>query len=145
MPLRKRARFTTPDSRNDQASKRSKSSCDGCWVAKSWITCVNTNGNTTLSEAHGVSLRITSGVRFRRRPPAKGVGLRVADSHTGNHLEDDFTPLKTIQRSYSVIRERILFELEGETFEPERGGGTGAVCIKCHSPLYEELVKKSLP
>nr|GEX57034.1 reverse transcriptase domain-containing protein [Tanacetum cinerariifolium] len=25
--------------------------------------CVNTNGNTTLSEAHGVSLRITSGVR----------------------------------------------------------------------------------
>ncbi|GKG11223.1 hypothetical protein Tco_0342623, partial [Tanacetum coccineum] len=33
---------------------------------------------------------------FHRRPPVKGVGLRVADSHTGNHLEDDFTPLKTI-------------------------------------------------
>ncbi|GJS20202.1 hypothetical protein Tco_0448834 [Tanacetum coccineum] len=30
---------------------------------------------------------------FRRRPTAKGVGLRVADSHTGNHLGDDFTPL----------------------------------------------------
>ncbi|GKC27468.1 hypothetical protein Tco_1034762 [Tanacetum coccineum] len=59
---------------------------------------------------------------FRRRPPAKGVGLRVADSHTGNHPEDDFTPLKTIRRSYSVIREKIPFELEGETFESERWG-----------------------
>ncbi|GJS41687.1 zinc finger, CCHC-type containing protein [Tanacetum coccineum] len=27
---------------------------------------------------------------------AKDVGLRVADSHTGNHREDDFTPLETI-------------------------------------------------
>ncbi|GKE29161.1 hypothetical protein Tco_1444545, partial [Tanacetum coccineum] len=26
----------------------------------------------------------------------KGVGLRVADSHTGNHREDGFTPLETI-------------------------------------------------
>ncbi|GJV57806.1 retrovirus-related pol polyprotein from transposon TNT 1-94, partial [Tanacetum coccineum] len=58
---------------------------------------------------------------FRRRPHAKSVGLRVADSHTGNHPEDDFTPLETIRGSYSVIRERIPFELEGETFEPERG------------------------
>nr|GEZ16533.1 hypothetical protein [Tanacetum cinerariifolium] len=52
---------------------------------------------------------------------AKGVGLRVADSHTGNHPKDDFTPRKTIRRSYSVIREKIPFELEQETFEPERG------------------------
>nr|GEV75331.1 putative reverse transcriptase domain-containing protein [Tanacetum cinerariifolium] len=133
------------------ASKRSKNSCDGCWIAKSWITCVTINGNTTLSEAHGVSMRITSGLGvrtvyhdlylggkslaerenigfdlarplpyFRRRPLVKGVGLRVADSHTGNHPEDDFTPLETIRRSYSVIRERISFKLEGETFEPKR-------------------------
>ncbi|GKC65188.1 hypothetical protein Tco_1097786 [Tanacetum coccineum] len=46
--------------------------------------------------------------------------LRVADSHTGNHPEDDFTPLKTIRRPFSVIRKRILFELEWEIFEPER-------------------------
>ncbi|GKA16278.1 hypothetical protein Tco_0696025 [Tanacetum coccineum] len=98
--------------RHDQASKRSKSSCDGCWIAKSWITCGNTNGNTTLSEALGVSMRITSDMRVR---------LRVADSHTGNHPEDDFTPLKTIRRPYSVIRKKIPFELEWETFEPERG------------------------
>ncbi|GKA11141.1 hypothetical protein Tco_0690574, partial [Tanacetum coccineum] len=104
------------------ASKGLKSPCDGCLITKSWITCVNTSENTTLSEAQGVSLRITSGVRFRRRPPAKGVGLRVANSHTGNHPEDDFTPLKTIRRSYSVNREKFPFELEWETFEPERGG-----------------------
>ncbi|GJY95728.1 hypothetical protein Tco_0512089 [Tanacetum coccineum] len=98
-------------------------------IAKSWITCDNTNRNTTLSKAQGVSLRITSGVRelyttfftlagklrWRRRSwvfdlnksdicpsfveglTAKGLGLRVADSHTGNHLEDSFTPLETIQ------------------------------------------------
>ncbi|GKB68874.1 hypothetical protein Tco_0930286, partial [Tanacetum coccineum] len=57
---------------------------------------------------------------FCRRPPVKGVGLRVADSHTSNHPKDDFTPLETIQRSYCVIREKIPFELEGETFKPER-------------------------
>nr|GEW59833.1 hypothetical protein [Tanacetum cinerariifolium] len=106
------------ESEYDQDSKESKSSCDGCWVSKFRIICVNTNGKTTLSEAQGVSLRITSGMR--------GVGLRVADSDTGNLPEVDFMPLETIQRSYSVIRESILFELEGETFEPERKwGGRG--------------------
>ncbi|GJR03691.1 retrovirus-related pol polyprotein from transposon TNT 1-94 [Tanacetum coccineum] len=41
----------------------SKSSWGKCSTAKSRITCDNTYGNTTLSEAQGVSLRITSGVR----------------------------------------------------------------------------------
>ncbi|GKC92006.1 hypothetical protein Tco_1157448 [Tanacetum coccineum] len=53
-------------------------------------------------------------------PPTKGVGLRVADSLTGNHPEDDFTPLETIRRSHSIIGKRIPLELEGETFEPKR-------------------------
>nr|GEU97320.1 ribonuclease H-like domain-containing protein [Tanacetum cinerariifolium] len=43
--------------------------------------------------------------------PAKGVGLRVADSQTGNHHEDDFTPLETIRRQ----EEGIDFE---ESFAP---------------------------
>ncbi|GJW25339.1 hypothetical protein Tco_0039150 [Tanacetum coccineum] len=43
----------------------------------------------------------------------KGMGLRVADSHTGNHHEDGFTPLETIRRLLSIIWEKILFELEG--------------------------------
>ncbi|GJX36747.1 hypothetical protein Tco_0248304 [Tanacetum coccineum] len=37
-------------------------------------------------------------------PPMKGVGLRVVDSHTGNHPEDDFTPPETIQRPYSDVK-----------------------------------------
>nr|GFA16627.1 hypothetical protein [Tanacetum cinerariifolium] len=68
-------------------------------------------------------LRGDLGGYYRRRPPTKGVGLHVADSHTGNHPEDDFTPLETIRRSYSVIREKIMFDHEGETFKPEGGGG----------------------
>ncbi|GJV44806.1 hypothetical protein Tco_1429342 [Tanacetum coccineum] len=58
--------------------------------------------------------------KFRRRPTAKGVGLRVADSHTGNHPEDGFTPLKTIRRLLVVIGRRSHSDFEGEAFEPER-------------------------
>ncbi|GKD40104.1 putative reverse transcriptase domain-containing protein [Tanacetum coccineum] len=68
----------------------------------------------------GVSLRITSGVRFRRRPTAKGVRLRVADSYTGNHLEDGFTPLETIQRLLVVIGRRSHSGFEREAFDLER-------------------------
>ncbi|GJR76063.1 hypothetical protein Tco_0088428, partial [Tanacetum coccineum] len=46
--------------------------------------------------------------------------LRVADSLSGNHPKDDCMPLETIRRSHSIIRKRIPFELEWETFEPER-------------------------
>nr|GEW92868.1 hypothetical protein [Tanacetum cinerariifolium] len=91
------------------------------------------NGNTMMSEAPGVSLRITSGVR--------GVGLRVADSHTGNHPEDNFTPLETIRRSYSVIRERIPFELERETFEPERGYVIKPP-LECLKPSWEHVQQR---
>ncbi|GJR87022.1 xanthohumol 4-O-methyltransferase-like protein [Tanacetum coccineum] len=35
-------------------------------------------------------------LKFHQTPSAKGVGLRVADSHTGNHRKDGFTPLETI-------------------------------------------------
>ncbi|GKB96992.1 hypothetical protein Tco_0983129 [Tanacetum coccineum] len=52
-------------------------------------------------------------------PTAKGVGLRVADSHTGNHPEDDFMPLKTIRRLCSVFGRRSHLGFEGETSEPK--------------------------
>ncbi|GJR28837.1 putative reverse transcriptase domain-containing protein [Tanacetum coccineum] len=58
--------------------------------------------------------------KARGRVYALGGGLRVADSLTGNHPEDDFMPLETIRRSHNIIGKRIQFELEGETFEPER-------------------------
>ncbi|GJT38718.1 putative reverse transcriptase domain-containing protein [Tanacetum coccineum] len=60
------------------------------------------------------------GVDFRRRPTTKGVRLRVADSHTGNHLKDGFTPLKTIRRLLVVIGRRSYSGFKGEAFEPER-------------------------
>ncbi|GJS25670.1 retrovirus-related pol polyprotein from transposon TNT 1-94 [Tanacetum coccineum] len=95
----------------------------GIYRTKSW--------NLVVSSLNGPKSRVDVDVvkdfskkfynSFHRRPPAKGVGLRVADSHTGNHSEDDFMLLETIRRSYSVIREKIPFELEWETFEPERG------------------------
>nr|GEZ11040.1 putative reverse transcriptase domain-containing protein [Tanacetum cinerariifolium]GEZ54116.1 putative reverse transcriptase domain-containing protein [Tanacetum cinerariifolium] len=46
----------------------SKSSCGDFGIAKSWIPYVNTNRNTTLSEAQGVSLRIISGMRVGMIP-----------------------------------------------------------------------------
>nr|GEV75157.1 hypothetical protein [Tanacetum cinerariifolium] len=45
-------------------------------------------------------------IDFIKVHTAKGVGLRVADSYTGNHREDDFTPLETILRSLGVIGSR---------------------------------------
>ncbi|GJT03889.1 hypothetical protein Tco_0838351 [Tanacetum coccineum] len=53
-------------------------------------------------------------------PTTKGVGLRVADFHTGNHPEDGFTPLGTIQRLLVAIGRRSYLGFEGEAFEPER-------------------------
>ncbi|GJY86360.1 hypothetical protein Tco_0500386 [Tanacetum coccineum] len=50
----------------------------------------------------------------------ENVGLHVADSHTGTHPEDDFTPLETIRRLCSVFGRRSHLGFEGETFEPKR-------------------------
>nr|GEX14610.1 hypothetical protein [Tanacetum cinerariifolium] len=44
----------------------------------------------------------------------------MEDFLTGNYPKDDFTLLETVRRSHCIIRKRIPFELEGETFEPER-------------------------
>ncbi|GKE18400.1 hypothetical protein Tco_1425977 [Tanacetum coccineum] len=58
-------------------------------------------------------------LRFKG-PTAKGVGLRVADSHTGNHPKDGFTPLKTIRRLLVVIGRRSHSSFKGGAFKPER-------------------------
>ncbi|GKC29885.1 hypothetical protein Tco_1037179 [Tanacetum coccineum] len=50
----------------------------------------------------------------------KGVGLRVADSHIGNHPEAGFTPFETIRRFLVVIGRRSHSGFEGEAFEPKR-------------------------
>ncbi|GKC03475.1 hypothetical protein Tco_0995085 [Tanacetum coccineum] len=50
----------------------------------------------------------------------EGVGLRVADSHTGNHPEGGFTSLESIRRLLVVTGRRSHSGFEGETFKPER-------------------------
>ncbi|GKB67586.1 putative reverse transcriptase domain-containing protein [Tanacetum coccineum] len=44
----------------------------------------------------------------------------MADSYTGNHPKDGFTPLKTIQRLLVVIGRRSHSGFKGEALEPER-------------------------
>ncbi|GKA21493.1 hypothetical protein Tco_0701482 [Tanacetum coccineum] len=81
---------------------------------------------------------------LRRRPTAKGVGLRVADSHTGNHLEDGFTLLETIRRLLVIIGRRSHSGFKGEAFEPERrlrveGSIAGSVLVNTELPkMFEE-------
>ncbi|GJR04609.1 hypothetical protein Tco_0527593 [Tanacetum coccineum] len=58
--------------------------------------------------------------KFCRRPTSKGVGLHVADSHTGNHPEDGFTQLETIRTLLVVIGRRSHSGFKGEAFELER-------------------------
>ncbi|GJV65538.1 hypothetical protein Tco_1476366 [Tanacetum coccineum] len=43
----------------------------------------------------------------RSLPWRESLGLRVVDSHTGNHPEDDFTPLETILRPYSMTPDAL--------------------------------------
>nr|GEX92268.1 hypothetical protein [Tanacetum cinerariifolium] len=62
---------------------------------------------------------IVEGVPQFKRPTAKGVGLRVADSRTGNHPEDDFTLFETFRRLCSVFGRRSHLGFEGETSEPK--------------------------
>ncbi|GKE72493.1 hypothetical protein Tco_1534534 [Tanacetum coccineum] len=68
-------------------------------------------GGKALIERENVGFDLTKynlSPSFIKDLTAKGVGLRVADSHTSNHREDDFTPLETIQRFLDVIRSRSL-------------------------------------
>ncbi|GJU88203.1 hypothetical protein Tco_1300626 [Tanacetum coccineum] len=52
---------------------------------------------------------------------AKGVGLRVANSHTSNHREDDFTTQETIRRFLDVFESRSLLSLKGGLRTGEEG------------------------
>ncbi|GJV06126.1 hypothetical protein Tco_1343782 [Tanacetum coccineum] len=60
----------------------------------------------------------------------EGVGLRVADSHTGNHPEGGFTPLETIQRLLVVIGRRSHSGFEREAFEPGDEGTSSSPPLK---------------
>ncbi|GKE72299.1 hypothetical protein Tco_1534340 [Tanacetum coccineum] len=55
-----------------------------------YIITLYTNGKLCIR----VTVMLVSGTKVHT---PKGVGFRVADSHTGNHPEDDFTPPETFE------------------------------------------------
>ncbi|GKD81737.1 hypothetical protein Tco_1348576, partial [Tanacetum coccineum] len=54
------------------------------------------------------------------KAPREGVGLRMADSYTGNHPEGGFTPFEIIQRFLVVIGRRSHSGFEWEAFKPKK-------------------------
>ncbi|GJX85087.1 hypothetical protein Tco_0335861 [Tanacetum coccineum] len=63
-------------------------------------------GGKALVEKENVGLDLTKFdlcPSFVKDLTLKGMGLRVADSHTGNHRKYDFTPLEIIQRFLDSI------------------------------------------
>ncbi|GKA03568.1 putative ribonuclease H-like domain-containing protein [Tanacetum coccineum] len=62
----------------------------------------------------------------------------MADSHTGNHPEDDFTPLETIRRLCSVFGRRSHLGFEGETSELK---GRFVIASQTCSLMKEQLTQ----
>ncbi|GKB10531.1 hypothetical protein Tco_0844454 [Tanacetum coccineum] len=92
-----------------RASKGSKSSCGDFGIAKSWITCVNTNRNTTLSEAQGVSLRHLWGESKCRNEMERGLAQMSVIVGVSHDLRDDSRNLlsKALPRRVRVFAWRI--------------------------------------
>ncbi|GJX57539.1 hypothetical protein Tco_0287436 [Tanacetum coccineum] len=84
-------------------------------------TTTMTTATTTPSSPHH---HATSALVSSKGTPTKGVGLRVANSYTGNHQEDDFTPLETIRRFLGVVGSRSLLSLEGRPSSQIEGTST---------------------
>nr|GEX57742.1 putative ribonuclease H-like domain-containing protein [Tanacetum cinerariifolium] len=64
------------------------------------------HGGKALAQRENVGFDLTKSVvcpSFIEDLTAKGVSLRMTDSHTGNHREDDFTTLETIQRFLGLV------------------------------------------
>nr|GEV81313.1 hypothetical protein [Tanacetum cinerariifolium] len=75
-------------------------------------------GKKALVERKDVGLDLTKSdlcPSFVEDLTAKGMGLRVADSHTGNYREDDFTSLETIRRFLEMdLRSFMMERIDGE-------------------------------
>ncbi|GJZ25157.1 hypothetical protein Tco_0562616 [Tanacetum coccineum] len=69
----------------------------------------------------GNSLGPGIGYSFIEDQTTKGMGLRVEDSHTGNHREDGFTPLETIRRFLGMFGSRSHTSSKGRP-SSRRGG-----------------------
>ncbi|GJW44982.1 hypothetical protein Tco_0073781 [Tanacetum coccineum] len=98
----------------------SKSSWGECSITKSCITCDKTNGNTTLSEAQGVSLRITSGVRVTLAK-RENVGFDLTKSVLFPSFVEDQTAKGISPSTKSVNNEAPIIQAELITTIPPSG------------------------
>ncbi|GJR03495.1 hypothetical protein Tco_0526479 [Tanacetum coccineum] len=60
-------------------------------------------------------------------PTSKGMGLQMADSLTGNHRKDGFTPLETIRRFLGVIGSDPIQSRRGGLRADEDGTSSCAI------------------
>ncbi|GJR29336.1 hypothetical protein Tco_1105568 [Tanacetum coccineum] len=108
-------------------------------------------GGKALIERENVGFDLTKSdfcPSFVEDLSANSVGLRVADSHTGNHREDGFTPLETIRRFLGLKRPKA------STFRRETGdlGNVRVLSSLCPeskelfvwSPSFKDVPEKEL-
>nr|GFB09010.1 GDSL esterase/lipase At1g28580-like [Tanacetum cinerariifolium] len=84
-------------------------------------------GGKALVEKENVSLDLTKSnlcPSFVEDLTAKDMGLRMADSHTGNHHKYDFTPLEAIRRFLCIFGSRSLSSLKERPSSRKRGNDT---------------------
>ncbi|GJY65627.1 hypothetical protein Tco_0467865 [Tanacetum coccineum] len=89
-------------------------------------------GREALAERENMGFDLTRSdicPSFVKDLTKKGVGLRMADSHTGNHREDGFTPLETIRMFLGIIGSRSLLGSKGRPSSPRRGSLKPGVII----------------
>ncbi|GJW61505.1 integrase, catalytic region, zinc finger, CCHC-type containing protein [Tanacetum coccineum] len=92
--------------RHDQPLKGSKSSCYGCLIAKSWITFVNTNENTTLSEAQGCPCKSPR----REKDPirARRGDLRAGEGGTSSNKKRSEADLILDSKALDSINKELI-------------------------------------
>ncbi|GJR93618.1 hypothetical protein Tco_0265792 [Tanacetum coccineum] len=81
-------------------------------------------GGKALVERENMGFDLTKSdlcLSFVEYLTAKGVGLRVVDSHTSNHRKHDFTPLETIRMFLGIIGSRSLSSSKGRPSSRRRG------------------------
>ncbi|GJV60258.1 hypothetical protein Tco_1466358 [Tanacetum coccineum] len=98
-------------------------------------------GRKALVEKENMSLDLTKSdlcPSFVEDLTEKGMGLRVANSYTGNHLKDDFTPLETIRRFLEMSFRNFMYnetdkDLSFLPKEPSPNFGTGSPSISINT------------
>ncbi|GJX86220.1 hypothetical protein Tco_0336994 [Tanacetum coccineum] len=132
-----------------KASIGSKSSWDARGIVKSWITCDNTNRNTMLSEAQGVSLRFTSGVRVLKYNWEKILFELDGEASKleGREEFNDFLTLYPISSKYHVIlpkSNQTIFDAPPGLMvvSPLSTSSEGSsICFELYSQLLSEQKK----